>query len=153
MAGAVRARVHRLPGGRILWRVLIGVVGGAVVIVGAVLLPLPGPGWLIIFLGLGILATEFQWARRLLTTCRRFVARWTVWVARQPRWGQVLIGGLGLALLAVLAGAGWLVYDSREIGPCTLAEPSERRAISSAGEHCLHTAGVTGSIPVSPTPV
>ena len=25
------------------------------------------------------------------------------------------------------------------------------RAISSAGEHCLHTAGVTGSIPVSPT--
>ena len=26
-----------------------------------------------------------------------------------------------------------------------------RRAISSAGEHCLHTAGVTGSIPVAPT--
>jgi len=42
VAGAVRARVHRLPAGRILWRVLIGVVGGAVVIVGAVLLPLPG---------------------------------------------------------------------------------------------------------------
>src|SRR6476620_3486115 len=29
--------------------------------------------------------------------------------------------------------------------------PTAARAISSAGEHCLHTAGVTGSIPVSPT--
>jgi hypothetical protein len=38
---------------------------------------------------------------------------------------------------------------SREIN--TLRETSAFRAISSAGEHCLHTAGVTGSIPVSPT--
>jgi uncharacterized protein (TIGR02611 family) len=91
---------------------MIGGVGTGVVIVGVVLLPLPGPGWLIIFLGLGILATEFEWARRLLTRCRRFVTGWTLWVARQPRWGQVLIGGLGLALLAVLAGAGWMVYRS-----------------------------------------
>lgn len=29
--------------------------------------------------------------------------------------------------------------------------PNGARVISSAGEHCLHTAGVTGSIPVSPT--
>jgi hypothetical protein len=28
---------------------------------------------------------------------------------------------------------------------------SDFGAISSAGEHCLHTAGATGSIPVSPT--
>src|SRR5882672_4464824 len=27
----------------------------------------------------------------------------------------------------------------------------QRRARSSAGEHCFHTAGVTGSIPVAPT--
>jgi uncharacterized protein (TIGR02611 family) len=112
LMGEARARVHRLPGGRIAWRVLIGLVGTGVVIVGAILLPLPGPGWLIIFVGLGILATEFAWAERLLARARRFVLAWASWVARQPRWGQVLIGGLGLAFLAVLAAAGWLAYRS-----------------------------------------
>jgi uncharacterized protein (TIGR02611 family) len=112
MVGAARARVHRIPGGRIVWRVLIGLVGTGVVLVGVVMLPLPGPGWLTIFLGLGILATEFTWAQRLLGQVRAFVAAWTSWVARQPWWGQALIGALGLAFLVVLAGAGWLVYRS-----------------------------------------
>jgi len=112
IAGSVRARVHRVPGGRIVWRGLIGLLGTGVVIIGAVLLPLPGPGWLIIFAGLGILATEFAWAQRLLARVRSFLTAWTSWVMQQPRWGQVLIGGLGLALLVVLAGAGWLVYTS-----------------------------------------
>lgn len=112
MAGAIRARVHRMPGGRLVWRVLIGLVGTGVVVVGVILLPLPGPGWLIIFIGLGILSTEFTWAERLLSGARRFLVEWTSWVARQPRWEQVLIGGLGLAFLVVLAGAGWLVYRS-----------------------------------------
>jgi uncharacterized protein (TIGR02611 family) len=110
MAGTVRAHVRRLPGGRTAWRVLIGLLGTGIVIIGAVLLPLPGPGWLIIFAGLGILATEFAWAQRLLARARSFVAAWTSWVMQQPRWGQVLIGGLGLAFLVVLAGAGWLMY-------------------------------------------
>ena len=33
---------------------------------GAVMLVTPGPGWLAIFVGLGLLAAEFVWARRLL---------------------------------------------------------------------------------------
>lgn len=33
---------------------------------GVVMLVTPGPGWLVIALGLGILAAEFVWARRLL---------------------------------------------------------------------------------------
>ena len=32
---------------------------------------LPGPGWLFIFLGLGVLATEYVWAERLLKTAKR----------------------------------------------------------------------------------
>ena len=32
---------------------------------------LPGPGWLLIFVGLGILSTEYMWARRLLDTAKR----------------------------------------------------------------------------------
>ncbi len=47
-------------------RIIIGVVGTSVLIIGILLLVLPGPAFLIIPLGLGILATEFVWAQRLL---------------------------------------------------------------------------------------
>ena len=51
---------------RTVWKAGVFVVGWAVVVVGIVLIPLPGPGWLVVFAGLAILATEFAWARRLL---------------------------------------------------------------------------------------
>ena len=31
----------------------------------------PGPGWLVIFFGLGLLAAEFVWARRLMDRIKR----------------------------------------------------------------------------------
>ncbi|MGA8220785.1 MAG: PGPGW domain-containing protein [Candidatus Acidiferrales bacterium] len=40
--------------------------GFTVVALGVVMILTPGPGWLTILLGLGILAAEFVWARRLL---------------------------------------------------------------------------------------
>ena len=55
---------HRLPGP--LRRGLVAMVGVALLAVGAALLVLPGPGLLVIALGLGVLATEFAWPRRLL---------------------------------------------------------------------------------------
>jgi len=51
-------------------RVLVGFVGGLVTFIGVVALVAPGPGWLIIFTGLGILASEFAWAARVLTSAR-----------------------------------------------------------------------------------
>lgn len=47
-------------------RIIIFVVGISVVVIGIVLLFLPGPAFIVIPLGLAILATEFAWARRLL---------------------------------------------------------------------------------------
>jgi uncharacterized protein (TIGR02611 family) len=47
-------------------RVIRVVVGFTLLIVGVLLLVLPGPGWVTIFLGLALLAAEFAWARRLL---------------------------------------------------------------------------------------
>jgi tellurite resistance protein TerC len=47
-------------------RIIVSVVGGTVLIIGIALLVLPGPAFLVIPLGLGILATEFVWAQRLL---------------------------------------------------------------------------------------
>ena len=51
-------------------RVLVGFVGGLVTLIGVVALVAPEPGWLIIFTGLGILASEFAWAARVLTSAR-----------------------------------------------------------------------------------
>ena len=53
-----------------LRRLAIAVFGGAILLVGLVLIPLPGPGLLIVPLGLGILALEFPWAARWLQTAR-----------------------------------------------------------------------------------
>jgi uncharacterized protein (TIGR02611 family) len=65
------------------YRVAVGVVGGLVVAIGLVTIPLPGPGWLTVIAGLFLLATEFTWAERLLEFTRRHVARWTGWLGRQ----------------------------------------------------------------------
>lgn len=105
----LRTQVSRLPGGVLTWKVLIAVLGLAIIIVGIVLLPLPGPGWLIIFVGLGLWGTEFEWAKRLLRFARRQVGAWTDWVQRQPRIVQGLVGLAGLVFLAaVLYGTYWL---------------------------------------------
>lgn len=102
-----RAYVRSLPGGQLIWRVGVTLVGVAVIVLGVVLLPLPGPGWLIIFGGLGVLGTEYEWARRLLRWTRDRVTAWTRWVGRQPVWARV---GLGVVALAVVAAAAWLVW-------------------------------------------
>lgn len=47
-------------------RIAVGIAGFTVLAVGVALIVLPGPAFLVIPLGLGILATEFVWARRLL---------------------------------------------------------------------------------------
>ena len=48
------------------------VLGGfTLLLVGAVMLFTPGPGWLVIFLGLTVLAAEFVWARRLMDRMKR----------------------------------------------------------------------------------
>ena len=47
-------------------RVFRIVAGFTLLAVGVVMLITPGPGWLVILLGLSLLAAEFIWARRLM---------------------------------------------------------------------------------------
>lgn len=101
--------MHRRPGGALTWRIGVALCGLVVVIVGIVLLAVPGPGWLVIFLGLGIWATEFAWAKSLLTFARRTVGTWTAWLKRQPRWVALLVGALGLIVFAAAAAGAWLL--------------------------------------------
>ena len=52
-------------------RIAVTIAGFAVLLAGIALLVLPGPGWLLIFIGLTILASEYMWARRLLNAAKR----------------------------------------------------------------------------------
>jgi tellurite resistance protein TerC len=47
------------------------VFGFTLLAIGVALLVLPGPGWLIIALGLALLAGEYVWARKLLDRLKR----------------------------------------------------------------------------------
>jgi uncharacterized protein (TIGR02611 family) len=47
-------------------RIAVTIIGVVVVLAGLALLILPGPGWLLIFVGLSILGSEYVWAQRLL---------------------------------------------------------------------------------------
>ncbi|MDK2972522.1 MAG: hypothetical protein PWP23_2277 [Candidatus Sumerlaeota bacterium] len=71
-------------------KVVVAVIGGTVVLLGIALLVLPGPAFIVIPLGLAILATEFVWARRWLGRARDTLHD----VARKPtrrrqQWGIV----------------------------------------------------------------
>jgi len=47
------------------------VAGFTLLLAGVVMIVTPGPGWLVIFLGLSLLAAEFIWARRLMERMKR----------------------------------------------------------------------------------
>ena len=60
-------------GVRTLRRVVVAIVGATVVVIGLALLVLPGPALIVLPVGLGILAIEFEWARRALRRARSLI--------------------------------------------------------------------------------
>ena len=54
-------------------KILIGIVGGAVLLAGIAMIVLPGPAFVVIPAGLAILATEFEWARKWLHRARTYI--------------------------------------------------------------------------------
>lgn len=62
---------------------IIFIIGWVVVLVGIIDLPLPGPGWVIIFLGFAILATEFAHAKRTRDWMVHVLKKITDWFQQQ----------------------------------------------------------------------
>lgn len=89
-----------------VYRIVVGVFGTAILLLGILAIPYPGPGWAIVFVGLGILATEFDWARRLLAFAKERYDKVMAWFHRQPAIVQIL-GGVATAL--VVAVTLWLL--------------------------------------------
>ena len=81
---------------KVVRRVIVSVVGATVLLIGVALLVLPGPAFIVIPLGLAILATEYAWARRWL---KKFV-KWRPMLFRVAAAQHAKLQGL------VYLGAG-----------------------------------------------
>jgi uncharacterized protein (TIGR02611 family) len=87
--------------GRLVWRIIIGVIGGAVTVAGAIALVGPGPGILIVLAGLGILATEFAWAARVMVHTRTYAQK-AADKAGIPKWAQLAMIAIGAVISIVV---------------------------------------------------
>ena len=87
------------------WQVGVFIVGLAVVVGGVIMLPLPGTGWLVIFGGMAIWATEFVWAQLVLRWTKRKVTEATQ-RALDPkvRRRNIILTTIGVVIVAVLGG-------------------------------------------------
>lgn len=87
------------------WQVGVFVVGLAVIGAGIAMLVLPGPGWVAIFAGLAIWATEFAWAHLALRWTKRKVSE-AAQKALDPkvRRRNIILTSVGLVIAGVLIG-------------------------------------------------
>jgi tellurite resistance protein TerC len=56
-------------------KIVIAVIGTTILLIGIALIVLPGPAFIVIPIGLSILASEFIWARRVIKRGRIFVKK------------------------------------------------------------------------------
>jgi uncharacterized protein (TIGR02611 family) len=105
-----RESIRRRPGAYRIYRIIVGLIGGAIVVGGLALVPLPGPGWLIVFVGLAVLATEFEWAARVEKFARDQVKAWTRWLGRQSLLVRFLVAALTFAFVAGVVYGVFVVF-------------------------------------------
>lgn len=72
MRGTVSRYAALAPASSLVWarRIAVAVIGATLLLIGLILLVVPGPGLLVLALGLAVLAAEFTWARRWLRRLR-----------------------------------------------------------------------------------
>lgn len=107
-------------------RVAVGIVGGVVVVIGIIAIPYPGPGWLIVFAGLAILATEFDWAKRILDTTKGKYDAWQSWLRRQNlaiRFFFWLLTAIIVAITVYLVNGYGIINDVLNLGQNWLRSP------------------------------
>ncbi|WP_460624253.1 TIGR02611 family protein [Kineococcus endophyticus] len=93
-----------------LYRAVVGAFGTLVVVVGLALVPLPGPGWLVVFMGLAVLGSEFSSAQRVKHFGERQLHRWVRWIAARSLAVRAALGAGTAAAVAALAW-GYLAWQ------------------------------------------
>jgi len=70
-------------------RIIIGVVGTTVLLFGVALIFLPGPAFVVIPVGLAILATEFAWAAHWLNVLRKSAEKGAEKLNLKSFWARI----------------------------------------------------------------
>jgi uncharacterized protein (TIGR02611 family) len=104
---AWRRKIRANPHSHLIYRIVVGVVGLLIFVLGLILVPFPGPGWLVVLLGIAIWASEFPWAQRLLQRARKMLDTWTELLKPQPWWVK---GFVLLFTVAVVGAVLWLLF-------------------------------------------
>jgi uncharacterized protein (TIGR02611 family) len=94
------------------WNKPVFIGGGALIFAaGIFFLPAPGPGFLIIFLGAGMIAQESRFAARMLDHAEVLIRKVAVWGLRVWKRSSIPVKVLLVLVgLALAAGAAYLAY-------------------------------------------
>ncbi|MFB7940918.1 TIGR02611 family protein [Streptomyces sp. NPDC127049] len=103
------------------WQVGVFIVGLAVIVAGILMLVFPGPGWLVIFAGMAIWATEFVWAQIVLRWTKRKVTE-AAQRALDPkvRRRNITLTVIGVVIIAALCG--WYLWKFGIVMPWKIEE-------------------------------
>jgi uncharacterized protein (TIGR02611 family) len=104
-----RRRIRANPAVFPIYRIAVIVLGLVVSVVGLALVPLPGPGWLIVFAGIAILGSEFEPAQRLLDWAKARLKGWSDWLKPKPLWVKGLVALFTAALVVAFFYALFLI--------------------------------------------
>ncbi len=113
---AWRRKVKSDPTLRTVYRFLVGLLGVTLMLLAVAVGWLPGPAGIPLFLvGLATLASEFEWAHRLLHKLKVHFQEFEIWAGRLPLWVRWLAGAatlvgvgiVGWASLTLMGVPGW----------------------------------------------
>ncbi len=144
----------------LLKRFAVTILGAGLLVLGAAMMVLPGPGILVVVAGLAVLATEYVWAQRLLKRARSQAEKvQEAAVASPARTGATVLFGL------VLLGLGLAMVFLRDVdlpfwSPVTggilavtaliLLTTTYLTFRAARGEDTTHTAGEFSSVRIAP---
>lgn len=105
----VERREHHLRRGR-FYRITFVAAGAIVTLTGIAMLVLPGPAFVVIPIGLAMLAMEFAWAERWLETAlmRAYAAQEK---ATRASTAQKVMGGVATALAVAAFATAAVLWD------------------------------------------
>ncbi len=87
-------------------RHLIGAAGFLVVLVGIAAIPLPGPGWMLLYAGVKVLSTQYEWAERWLDPIELRALKGAAEAVETPT--RVVLSGIFIAGVGAF-GVLWIV--------------------------------------------
>lgn len=112
------AKKHRFG---FLVRPLVLTLGWLVFAIGLITVPLPGPGWLTVFVGVAILSLELRWASRVLAWGVRQYDRFFTWYRVQPRKTRYSL--IGATWVMVWIAMGGIAFGMWKAGVAPVLDP------------------------------